>query len=530
MTIFYVSTAGDDSNGGLADSSAWLTPSVSDSKISGSDTLQFKRGNTWTGGTTVDMIFSSAQNGSASGYTTLTAYDAGPKPILDADWDSLGNFDAIVEGKGSQYWLVEDLDFRHSGPQNSGTNSGSGLVRFDQDGGPCAFITVQDCDLDGAWREGVQIQDATESLLIQNVDVTDTGNATHSGFTGSLTVGFRTTNGGNNRITNCNSSLSGSEGVSIINSQGSGSADPIISDFNYLHMIESSVLYLNASRHSIQRHNLVTADNATANSKFQKTAWNGDKYGDTCMEISWESSAPGPSASTSCPQDNAFISNLVSRSLNAIRISEQDVRADMKRNRWENNTCIDCATMLSTGNIRTNNSAGAQIRNNAFFAIGSARYNSSGDSPETNWIVGNNFWSDGWAQPTNNWSASTDTAGSIGFQLARTSAFDELVGVITTADFQPNVSTSGGLELGHTDANGTVLGKQFGGLALSSNDKLVSIDSESLVFTGFSTAYVETGPPSDAQQGVIAAFSTNIQNNQAQRTSMIDKHYFRVTA
>ena len=60
MTIFYISTAGDDANGGLAETSAWLTPSASDSKISGSDELLFQRGNTWTGGSTVEMSFTSA--------------------------------------------------------------------------------------------------------------------------------------------------------------------------------------------------------------------------------------------------------------------------------------------------------------------------------------------------------------------------------------------------------------------------------------------------------------------------------------
>ena len=532
MTIYYISTAGDDANGGLAPSSAWLTPSVADANIGSADELLFNRGNTWTGGSTVEMDFTDAHIGSAGQYTTLSAYGAGPRPILDADWDNLGNFDGIINVAGAQYFLVEDLDLRHAGPESSGSNNGSFLMRFDEDSLPAAFITVQDVDLDGAWRQGCQVQDGTNDILLMNIDVTNTGNATFSGFTGGLTLGFRRVNGGSNRITNCNSSLSGSEGISFVDSQGSSSADPLIADFNYLHTIESSVLYNNAVRNSIVRHNIVTADSG-AGSQLTKTAWNGQEYGDSCLEIAYESSTDGPSASTSAPQDIAYISNLVSRSLNAFRASEQDTRADMERNRIENNTFVDCATMISLGNIRTNNAGGIQLQNNSFFRVGSAavRTHSTSDGPESNWTYGNNYWGPGLTDVSadNGWSASTDTVGSIGYTLARGSAFDAGYLVITTADFQPNISTSGGASLGHTDENGTALNNQFGGLALASNDRTVSVDPESMTFTGLAVSYVITGPPSDAQGAVVAAFSTVIQNEAAFKTVIQDEQSFRVS-
>ena len=119
--------------------------------------------------------------------------------------------------------------------------------------------------------------------------------------------------------------------------------------------------------------------------------------------------------------------------------------------------------------------------------------------------------------------------GSIGFQLARTSAFDEEVNVITTADYQPNISTSGGLALNHTDSNGTNLGQQFGGLALASNNRTVALAAESMTFTGNAVSYVITGPASDAQRGVIVPFATTVQSQVAFKTVVQDEQSFRVS-
>lgn len=106
-TNYYVdATAGDDSNNGFTELSAWKTLSkINSGNYNAGDSILLKRGETWTGeyfaihgngnGTSVNPIF-------------LETYGTGNKPVIDAN--SAQTY--ALSARNINYWTIEDIEFK----------------------------------------------------------------------------------------------------------------------------------------------------------------------------------------------------------------------------------------------------------------------------------------------------------------------------------------------------------------------------------------------------------------------------------
>lgn len=187
MATYFVKNGGSDAADGLSDANAWENISkVNGFSFAEGDTIQFKRGDTWTG---TRLII--PRSGASGNPMTFTAYDSGAKPIIDVEGGV--NQDIILTDKS--YITLDNLEVKGGLQQGiaaiaSGTgitiqnctiaSSGLGIWFFNQAGDSAGFdtITVKDNTFNtpGHGIEVIAIDPWTvDTFVITDNTITSTG-------------------------------------------------------------------------------------------------------------------------------------------------------------------------------------------------------------------------------------------------------------------------------------------------------------------------------------------------------------------
>ncbi len=175
MSDYYVdATAGDDSNDGLGEATAWKTIARANGQAFANDGLLFKRGLTWA----EHLIIVSS--GYAGDPFTVGAYGSGPKPIITGN---LANGCITVRGasrvairdihvkEANWYCLKIEGGSSHVSVDNVEASDSAkfGIQIYDEQGAVGRYLSITNCLVHGNQEHGI-------GILEQNHDIEIIGN------------------------------------------------------------------------------------------------------------------------------------------------------------------------------------------------------------------------------------------------------------------------------------------------------------------------------------------------------------------
>lgn len=158
MSVYYVSTSGNDSASGTSLSSPWRTGQKAANVAVAGDTIYFRDGS-YAGFTVIN-------SGNPGNYITFKNYGT-ENVIIDAQLGKVPGTnvqDDVINLSNRSYIIIDGFNITGN-TAASGTHTGRAHVNVEM--GPSSFIILQNCKISFSWGTGIGIYNEAHDIIVQ---------------------------------------------------------------------------------------------------------------------------------------------------------------------------------------------------------------------------------------------------------------------------------------------------------------------------------------------------------------------------